>query len=666
MKRILALLLSLIMCLTLIPAAAAEDAEDIPLVEVEEEIPITIIDPESFAGEEVAAEEDDLPVGRTFQTAKEITYGTEYFNYWTADNDHLCYYIKFVVTERGKVDFYFTKPTDSEGEYGRLKFVLYMNDAENIIWESNCYQLQYSASDRYSFTEGLNPGTYYLSVLPGFTVKSGVIETYFGFTFTATDAFEVEPNGSGSEANVLRHGVTYGAYHDGCSESDFFRFAAEAGKDYKIYIGNFARLDKETIIIRLIAPDSSEKSIMYYMSFDDMGDYYLLSSAQAGNYTVKVYNYVGAPIPYTIGIFEPGVNYDPPAITTQPKSVKADKDATVTFTVKASGEGLKYQWEYRTSSTGTWKTTTLTGAKTKTLSVKATESRNGYQYRCVVTNKNGEATSKAATLTINGMEKPVITTQPADKTAASGATVKFTVKTTGATGYQWYYRKTSSGSWTKCTDGTSATLSVEAKNYRDGFQYRCKVMNGSVYEYTNVATLHVKPGITTQPADKTAASGATVTFTVKAEGATSYQWYYRKTSTGSWTKCTNGTSATLSVEAKNYRDGFQYRCKVSNSAGYVYTNAATLRVKPGITTQPTDKTASAGTTVTFTVKAEGATSYQWYYRKTSSGSWTKCTDGTSATLTVEAKNYRNGFQYRCKVMNDVGYIYTSVVTLTVK
>ncbi len=573
----LAFFLALLMCLTLIPAAAAEDVDEIPIVETEtDEDPIQIIDPVSYAGEEA---ENDLPEGRTFQTAKEIQYGTQYFNYWTKDNDHLCYYIKFTVTERGKVDFYFTKPTDSEGEYGTLQFVLYMNDADNQIWSQRCRDMQYNASDRYKFTVGVNPGTYYISVIPGFTVQSGLIETYYGFTFTATDAFEVEPNDSASQATTIRHGVMYGGNYSGSNENDFFRFAAEAGKTYKIYFDNYANLEKGTMIIKVCAPDGTDRSIDWYMSYDDQGDYYLLNNAQAGNYLIKLYNQIGAPISYAIGIFEPGKNYDPPAITTQPKSVKADKDTTVKFTVKASGDGLKYQWQYRTSSTGSWKTTTLTGAKTKTLSVKALATRNGYQYRCVVTNENGEAISKAATLTINGMEKPVITTQPADKIAASGATAKFTVAATGATGYQWYYRKTATGSWTKCSDGTAATLSVVAKNYRDGYQYRCKVSNSAGYVYTNAVTLRVKPGITTQPVSMSVTAGTKVTFTVTATGATGYQWYYRKTATGSWIKCSDGTSASLTVEAKSYRNGYQYRCKVMNDVGYKYSTAVTLTVK---------------------------------------------------------------------------------------
>ena len=72
----------------------------------------------------------------------------------------------------------------------------------------------------------------------------------------------------------------------------------------------------------------------------------------------------------------------------------------------------------------------------------------------------------------------------------------------------------------------------------------------------------------------------TAKFTVKASNATSYQWYYRTSSSGSWqkTSLTGATTATLSVKAKSSRSGYQYRCKVSNSYGYVYSNTVTLKV----------------------------------------------------------------------------------------
>ncbi|MBE6990653.1 MAG: hypothetical protein E7426_07925 [Ruminococcaceae bacterium] len=61
----------------------------------------------------------------------------------------------------------------------------------------------------------------------------------------------------------------------------------------------------------------------------------------------------------------------------------------------------------------------------------------------------------------------------------------------------------------------------------------------------------------------------------------SYQWYYRTSSTGTWTavSAASGKTATYSLTTATRHNGYQYRCKVSNAAGYVYTGIRTLTVK---------------------------------------------------------------------------------------
>ena len=180
-----------------------------------------------------------------------------------------------------------------------------------------------------------------------------------------------------------------------------------------------------------------------------------------------------------------------------------------------------------------------------------------------------------------------------------------------------------------------------------------------------------KPTITTQPKSITKNAGETGKFTVKASGATQYQWYWRKNSDSSWAKSTasSATIATLSLKATMARNGCQYRCKVSNSSGYVYTKTVTFTVigKPEIATQPKSVTKNVGETGKFTVKADGASAYQWYWRKNSNSSWAKSTasSAAAATLSLKATMARNGCQYRCKVSNSNGSVYTKTVTLTV-
>ena len=85
-------------------------------------------------------------------------------------------------------------------------------------------------------------------------------------------------------------------------------------------------------------------------------------------------------------------------ITSQPVNKTANAGEIVTFEVKATGTGLTYQWQYSTDNGVTWKNS---AAKSETYRALVQEAYDGYMYRCVVTDKNGETvTSNAAMLTV--------------------------------------------------------------------------------------------------------------------------------------------------------------------------------------------------------------------------------------------------------------------------
>lgn len=269
-------------------------------------------------------------------------------------------------------------------------------------------------------------------------------------------------------------------------------------------------------------------------------------------------------------------------IGVQPANQSVKEGATAKFTVSAVGSGLTYQWQYRTSSSGSWKNASATGNKTAVLSVPATVSRNGYQYRCQVTDSgNNKVYTNVVKLSVLGIK-----TQPVNQTVVAGKTAKFTVSATGSgLKYQWQYRTSSSGSWAaaKADGNTTATMSVPATVSRHGYQYRCKITDGAGNTlYTKIVKLYVL-GIKTQPANQTVKEGATAKFTVVAVGnGLSYQWQYRTSSKDSWknASATGNKTATVSVPGTASRNGYQYRCKITDSAGNViYTDIVKLTVK---------------------------------------------------------------------------------------
>ena len=175
--------------------------------------------------------------------------------------------------------------------------------------------------------------------------------------------------------------------------------------------------------------------------------------------------------------------------------------------------------------------------------------------------------------------------------------------------------------------------------------------------------------ITTQPSSVTAAAGSITTFKVTAAGLNlTYQWQW-KSSSGSWTDVTTAAAktASLPVTATVARNNLQYRCVVTGTNGSATSSAATLKVKPAITTQPASVTVKAGSTATFKVTATGLNlTYQWQYK--SGDTWKSCTSSgnTTATMKVSATAARNGIQYRCKVTGANGTVYSSTVKLITK
>lgn len=74
-----------------------------------------------------------------------------------------------------------------------------------------------------------------------------------------------------------------------------------------------------------------------------------------------------------------------PHITTQPVNYTGAIGDTITFTVDATNV-KSYQWQFNNyPNAGSWRTSTLAGANTNTLTFEFTSVRLNYQYRCQIT-----------------------------------------------------------------------------------------------------------------------------------------------------------------------------------------------------------------------------------------------------------------------------------------
>jgi hypothetical protein len=172
------------------------------------------------------------------------------------------------------------------------------------------------------------------------------------------------------------------------------------------------------------------------------------------------------------------------AITQQPQNFVGAVGETATFTVKATGEGLTYRWQYKDVG-GVWTNSSFRAA---TMSCKLTEARDGRQYRCLVQDAyDNRLYSAAVTMTVK--KTLAITQQPQDFTGKVGETATFTVKATGESlTYQWQYREPGSSTWLNSSFKTpSMTCKITAA--RDGRQYRCIITDASGSSVTSSAAV---------------------------------------------------------------------------------------------------------------------------------------------------------------------------------
>ena len=84
----------------------------------------------------------------------------------------------------------------------------------------------------------------------------------------------------------------------------------------------------------------------------------------------------------------------------QPQDYSGMVGTNATFTVEADSTDVTYQWQARKNSNSAWGATSMSGNRTNTLTVPILETRDGYQYRCLVTKGNVTLESDPATLTV--------------------------------------------------------------------------------------------------------------------------------------------------------------------------------------------------------------------------------------------------------------------------
>jgi hypothetical protein len=182
------------------------------------------------------------------------------------------------------------------------------------------------------------------------------------------------------------------------------------------------------------------------------------------------------------------VNRNLPVITTDPASQTVNEGQIAIFSVTATGTGLSYKWQKNDIDISP--AATLSSYTTP----PTTMADNASNFRCIVHNSAGDATSSAATLSVN-MVPPIITAQTSDTAVTEGTTASFNVSVSGSgtLSYQWQRSDNSGFSWLDISSANSSTYTILAATALtdNGAQFHCIVRNEAGPVTSNAASLTV-------------------------------------------------------------------------------------------------------------------------------------------------------------------------------
>ena len=362
-------------------------------------------------------------------------------------------------------------------------------------------------------------------------------------------------------------------------------------------------------------------------------------------------------------------NASGPQIVSQPVDFVGMVGDTATFTVTAEGEGLKYQWYFYDAAASEWKKSSGTNA---TLNVEFKAYRNNQQYRCEITDSDGNTVITDVVKIVAQAVDLVIVTQPVDYVGSVNDELSFTVEATGnGLTYQWYYSSDGGTSWVKSgTPGFDTNnLRPILRAYRDGYQFRCvvtDVLGNSITSDT--VSMTVKSSdivIMTQPTDvEEAILGELYYYTVEATGDNlTYRWEVSSDGGVTWNESWNQgyDTATLGVRMNANRDGNLYRCVITSGLKIVATtNAVILDMQDpsaAIVSSPSNQYVTANKTCAFKVQATGTDlTYQWYRSNDKGATWnvTYLSGYNTDTLSFVATAGRAAM-YKCKITDGSGY-----------
>jgi len=339
-----------------------------------------------------------------------------------------------------------------------------------------------------------------------------------------------------------------------------------------------------------------------------------------------------------------------PTIVTPPEDAEACTDEFVEFTVTADGTPpLEYEWYHNGERIG--------GADGPALQVGPLTPSLAGTYFAVARNLCGDATTTAATLTVD--EPPTVITPPQAQSPCAGETVVFTVEAGGTAplSYQWRHNG-------QPIDGaTDPNFTILAVQPPDAGAYDVEISNlcGVIICAPVALAVDTGPTIGLTPQDQTICEQDGVTFCVEAVGHGPLHYQWRKDGEPI---ASAPDAACLSISSTSAGDAGAYDVVVSDDCGSNTSTPAVLTVNllPRVEEPPQPQATCEGAAATFSVVASGAEPLDYQWRRNG----VEIEGAIASTYTIAAVTLDDAASYDVVISNGCATATSAPAELTIR
>jgi hypothetical protein len=202
-----------------------------------------------------------------------------------------------------------------------------------------------------------------------------------------------------------------------------------------------------------------------------------------------VYSYANTELDATIEVIS-----SKPYLSKQPRSLHADTNKLVSFSVSACASSGTVSYLWIKNSTPLQDGDRITGANFNRLVISPTQLSDAGDYTVIVTDSSGNSTTSSIATLSFGLSLPSITTEPVDSSVSSGANASFSVTANDADTYQWYCKETAIKNGGIFSGATTSTLQINTTHQTNNAVYSVRISNARGTVFSRAARLTVTTG----------------------------------------------------------------------------------------------------------------------------------------------------------------------------